>query len=200
MGRCLRQTPPQKSDFWQSHSVPVWQSRRACGRRAPGGRRAAGGRANSDPTGVPSPIQDCYPPAGGDHQNDPNQVHMAGLGRYLHEVHPTGLPEPLGLFPAPKMGKTHFSLRPGPPWAVAVGQPLRAGYTGPPQQGDSNFGCGCGWVGVGVNTSGVRVGATARPPPAARRPPPFVSVQHRNTMSHVPKIKNATKWVAMKPF
>ena len=38
MGRCLRQTPPQKSDFWDSHSVPVWKSHRACGRAAGGGR------------------------------------------------------------------------------------------------------------------------------------------------------------------
>ena len=38
MGRCLRQTPPQKSDFWDSHNVPVWKSHRACGRRAGGGR------------------------------------------------------------------------------------------------------------------------------------------------------------------
>ena len=33
---------------------------------AGGGRRAAGGRANSDPTGVHPPTQNCYPPAGGD--------------------------------------------------------------------------------------------------------------------------------------
>ena len=45
---------------WQSHSVLVWQSHR--GVRA----AAAGGRANSDPTGVHPPTQDCYPPAGGD--------------------------------------------------------------------------------------------------------------------------------------
>ena len=31
-----------------------------------GRRRAAGGRANSDPTGVHPPTQDCYPPAGGE--------------------------------------------------------------------------------------------------------------------------------------
>ena len=31
-----------------------------------GGGRAAGGHANSDPTGVHPPTQDCYPPAGGD--------------------------------------------------------------------------------------------------------------------------------------
>ena len=61
-GRCLRQTPHQKSDFWDSHSVLVWKSHRACGRA--GG--AAGGRANSDPTGVHPPTQDCYPPAGRD--------------------------------------------------------------------------------------------------------------------------------------
>ena len=31
--------------------------------------------------------------------------------------------------------------------------------------------CGCGWVDGGLSTSRVRVGATARPPPGARRPP-----------------------------
>merc|ERR1712162_20524 len=30
------------------------------------GGRGAGGHANSDPTGVYPPTQDCYPPAGGD--------------------------------------------------------------------------------------------------------------------------------------
>ena len=32
----------------------------------PAGGRRADGRANSDPTGVHPPTQDCYPPAGGD--------------------------------------------------------------------------------------------------------------------------------------
>ena len=34
-----------------------------------GGGRAAGGHANSDPTGVHPPTQDCYPPAGGDQKS-----------------------------------------------------------------------------------------------------------------------------------
>ena len=36
---------------------------------AGGGCRRAGGRANSDPTGVHPPTQDCYPPAGGEECN-----------------------------------------------------------------------------------------------------------------------------------
>ena len=40
------------------------------GRPAGGGR--AGGRANSDPTGVHPPTQDCYPPAGGDEVTETN--------------------------------------------------------------------------------------------------------------------------------
>ena len=56
MGRCLRQTPPQKSDFGESHRVPVWKSHRACGRRAPGG----GGRRAVAPT--QTPLVSTHPP------------------------------------------------------------------------------------------------------------------------------------------
>ena len=52
------------------------------------------------------------------------------------------------------------------PHCCAAGQPLRAGYTGPPTAWVSNLGCVCVW---GGNTSGVRVGATTRPPPAGTR-------------------------------
>ena len=43
------------------------------------------------------------------------------------ENDPTGLPEPLGLFLDPKMGKKKIVL---PPWPPCWGQPLRACYTG----------------------------------------------------------------------
>ena len=45
----------------------------------PCGWRAAGGRANSDPTGVHPPTQDCYPPAGGDHNAVFHVMQMAGM-------------------------------------------------------------------------------------------------------------------------
>ena len=107
----------------------------------------------------------------------------------------------------------------GPCWGV----PVRAVYTGPPQQGDSNL----GWVG------GHQWGLSWRdrpPPAAARHPPPaglppfvsvqhrdlslcntgIVSVQHRNCLCFTestlflgrnwPKIKNWPKLVAVPPF
>ena len=46
---------------------------------------------------------------------------FAGMGE-----HPTGLPEPLGLFPAPKTGKTFFG---GHPWG-ALGPLLGAALKG----------------------------------------------------------------------
>ena len=79
-------------------------------------------------------------------------LRFAGMGE-----HPTGLRKPLGLFLDPKNGQKNFFL---PPWPPCWGEPLRAGYTGPPQQGDSNL----GWVG------GHQWGQSwrDRPPPAAR--------------------------------
>ena len=50
----------------QCPCVEITQSLRAGG--------AAGGRANSDPTGVHPPTQDCYPPAGGDQCNMPSRA------------------------------------------------------------------------------------------------------------------------------
>ena len=81
----------------------------------------------------------------------------------------------------------------------------------PPSRGIAILG---GWV----DTSWVRVGATARRPAPARKPPPFclcatqqlslcntgiVPVLQRSTMiwcENKPKIQNVTKWVAVPPF
>ena len=64
--------PPRKSTFWHFWSKinEKWTPA--------GGGRAAGGHANSDPTGVYPPTQDCYPPAGGD---DAALVALQGLSR-----------------------------------------------------------------------------------------------------------------------
>ena len=61
-------------DFWlifaQKQCASVLNRNNFCvaqrqkGGRPAGGGRVPGGRANSDPTGVPSPTQDCNPPAG----------------------------------------------------------------------------------------------------------------------------------------